>query len=392
MVRSLLVVGTGLIGTSVALAARRAGVEVFLADRDAAAARVAESLGAGRAETPRYPVDLALVAVPPTQVGLVLRAAQQRRAARSYTDVAGVKGEPGRDVLRLAPDPAAYVGGHPMAGRERSGPLAATADLFTGRTWVLTPSERTGAAALRSATRLAELCGAAPVCLDSRAHDAMVALTSHVPHLMAGLTAARLREGPAGTEKLVGEGVRDVTRVAAGDPALWTDIVRSNAAPIAAVLRAVHDDLTRLLAAVEALAGTGPDGHEQAVHDIAALLEQGAAGAARARPPGDRIRLQVTVGPEPGALAALLPATPQAVPTATVNPDGTLTVHLDVPAATAGAAAAELRAAGWDVAIVTGTIHRGAGGKASAPFGSSAAATSPSRPPVPLPSSRRGSG
>ncbi|MFD0817251.1 prephenate dehydrogenase/arogenate dehydrogenase family protein, partial [Micromonospora zhanjiangensis] len=205
-------IGTGLVGTSVALAARRAGVTVFLADRDATAVRVAESLGAGLTGTPGRPVDLALIAVPPAQVGTVLRDAQRRRSAHSYTDVAGVKGGPERDVLRLAPDPAAYVGGHPMAGRERSGPLAATADLFSGRTWVLTPSERTGAEALRNAGTLAELCGAVPVRLDSREHDALVAVTSHVPHLMASLTAARLRDAPTGTETLVGQGVRDVTR------------------------------------------------------------------------------------------------------------------------------------------------------------------------------------
>lgn len=354
MVRSLLVIGTGLIGTSVALAARRAGVAVFLADRDPTAARIAEALGAGRAETPRHPVDLALVAVPPAQVGPVLRDAQERRTAFTYTDVAGVKGEPERDVLRLAPDPVAYVGGHPMAGRERSGPLAATADLFTGRTWVLTPSRQTGAAALASATRLAEICGAVPVRLDSRTHDATVALTSHVPHLMASLTAARLRDGPAETEKLVGQGARDVTRIAAGDPALWTDIVRSNAPAVATVLRDVRDDLTRLLAAVEILADPGPAGHDRAIREVSGLLQRGAAGAARTAPPGARVRFRVTVGRGPGGLAGLLHAA--AAHGATADPaggaverDGDLVIHLDAPAASADAATAALRSAGWDV-------------------------------------------
>jgi prephenate dehydrogenase len=220
MIRTLLVIGTGLIGTSVTLAARRAGVAVFLSDRDAAAARIAEALGAGLARMPRRPVDLALLAVPPTQAG----PAQTRRFAHSYTDVAGVKGEPERVVLRLAPDPAAYVCGHPVAGRERSGSLAAAADLFAGKTGALTPTGRTGAAALDRATALATLCGAVPVRLGRWTHDAAVALTSHVPHLMASLTAARLREGPAETETLAGQGVRDVTRIAAGDPALWADV------------------------------------------------------------------------------------------------------------------------------------------------------------------------
>ncbi|WP_051808332.1 prephenate dehydrogenase [Actinoplanes subtropicus] len=284
MVRTLLVIGTGLIGTSVALAARRAGVAVFLADRDAATARAAEALGAGRAEPPGRPVDLALVAVPPGQVGTVLGDAQARRTARSYTDVAGVKGEPERDVLRLAPDPASYVGGHPIAGRERSGPLAARADLFDGRTWVLTPHERSGVAAIERATALAEICGATPVRMDSPTHDAVIALTSHVPHLMASLTAARLRPGPSATETLAGQGVRDVTRIAAGDPALWTDIVRSNAAAIAAVLREVRDDLASLVAAADILAQPDPAGHAEAQRVITDLLQRGVAGAARTRP------------------------------------------------------------------------------------------------------------
>ncbi|WIM94435.1 prephenate dehydrogenase [Actinoplanes oblitus] len=353
MPRSLLVIGTGLVGTSVALAARRAGVTVFLADRDVTAARVAESLGAGLAETPRSPVDLAVLAVPPAQVGPALRDAQLRCAADSYTDVAGVKGEPERDVLRLAPDPVAYVGGHPMAGRERSGPLAATADLFTGKTWVLSPSARTGAPALRAATALVELCGAVPVRLSSGSHDAMVAVTSHVPHLMASLTAARLGEAPAGTETLVGQGFRDVTRIAAGDPELWADIVRSNAPAVAAVLRDVGRDLLRLSAAVDTLAEPGTDGHDRAVRTVTEVLARGVAGAGRTRQDGAAGRLRVVLGREPGALGRLLrAAAPHGVVAERADPvgpgDHELVVHLRLPAAASGAALAELRAAGWN--------------------------------------------
>nr|AGS49819.1 arogenate dehydrogenase [uncultured bacterium esnapd16.1] len=354
MPRSLLVIGTGLVGTSVALAARRAGVTVFLADRDLTAARVAESLGAGLAEPPAVPVDLALIAVPPTQVGVVLQGAQRRGAARSYTDVAGVKGQPERDVLRLAPDPVAYVGGHSMAGRERSGPLAATADLFTGKTWALSPSRRTGAEALRSATALVEICGAVPVRLDSGTHDAMVAVTSHVPHLMASLTAARLRDAPPGTETLIGQGVRDVTRSAAGDPELWADIVQCNAPAVAAVLRAVCGDLTRLSAAVDVLAGAGPDGRDRAVRMVTDVLARGVAGAGRTRPPGALAEFRVALDRGPGTLGRLLGAAAAhgvvADRTDAVRPgDERIVVHLRVPAAAAGAVTAELTAAGWDV-------------------------------------------
>jgi prephenate dehydrogenase len=241
-----------------------------------------------------------------------------------------------------------------MAGRERSGPLAATADLFIGGTWVLTPSERTGAEALASATALAEICGAVPVRLGSGEHDAMVALTSHVPHLMASLTAARLREGPDGTEKLVGQGVRDVTRIAAGEPALWTDIVRSNAPAVAAVLREVQGDLARLLAAVDDLAGPGPGSHERAAHTLTDLLERGAAGAVRPSPSVALNRIEVVLGRDPGVLGRLLHAaapygvTPDRVGAA-LGGDGELVVQLEVPAAAADSTMAALGAAGWDV-------------------------------------------
>jgi prephenate dehydrogenase len=354
MPRSLLVIGTGLIGTSVALAARRAGVTVFLADRDRAAARVAESLGAGLARAPGAPVDLALIAVPPAHVGPVLRDAQQQRLARAYTDVAGVKGEPERDALRLAPDPSTYVGGHPIAGRERSGPLAATADLFTGKPWVLSPSEWTGDAALRTATALAGLCGAVPVRLTSAAHDAMVAVTSHVPHLMASLTAARLHAAPPGTETLVGQGVRDVTRIAAGDPRLWADIVRSNAPAVAAVLREVCGDLTRLTAAVDSLAGAGPQDRDQAVRAVTDVLARGVAGAVLTRPPTVPTRLRVVLDGEPGALGRLLRAVAgygvvacQADPAG--DGDDRLVIGLEVPAAADDAVTTELTGAGWAV-------------------------------------------
>lgn len=273
----MLVIGTGLIGTSAALAARRAGVAVFLSDRDPGAARIAESLGAGSADSPPATVDLAVLAVPPSAIGPVLRQAQAGRLAVSYTDVAGVKGLPERDARLLAPDPGSFVGGHPMAGRERSGPLAARADLFAGCPWVLCPSAVTGRSTLDRARALTTLCGAVPVVLPSGMHDDTVALTSHVPHLVASLMAARLAAGPAGAGRFAGRGARDVTRIAAGDPALWSDIVEANASAIAPVLRDLQADLSQLLEAVEALSARGAAGRSTLLD----LLERGVAGVSQ---------------------------------------------------------------------------------------------------------------
>ncbi|MFF3641291.1 prephenate dehydrogenase [Streptomyces sp. NPDC002564] len=314
--RTMAVIGTGLIGTSVALAVRRRGVTVFLEDRDPAAARTAAALGAGLARAPgepAAPVDLVVIAVPPSQVGAVLAEAQERRLAQCYTDVASVKAEPERVALSRAPDPCRYVGGHPLAGRERSGPLAARADLFQGRTWVLTPSRLTSDAAFDRALELVALCDAVPVVMRSQDHDAAVAVTSHVPHLMASLMAARLREGPADLPRLAGQGLRDATRIAGGDSRLWGDILQSNAPAIAGVLRDLHTDLARLVPALDALAGPGGRERDHGMRTLVDLLDRGIDGLAEipAPRPGatpDDVRVRVAVADRPGALARLLAA------------------------------------------------------------------------------------
>ncbi|MFD5477705.1 prephenate dehydrogenase/arogenate dehydrogenase family protein [Streptomyces hawaiiensis] len=130
MIRTMAIVGTGLIGTSVGLAAARHGVTVHLRDTDVAAARAAAALGAGVLEHPEGPVD---PAVPPSHVGTILAQEQRRGPARSFRDVASVKAGPVAGALRHAAGPASCISGHPPAGRERSGPLAARAGSLTGQ-------------------------------------------------------------------------------------------------------------------------------------------------------------------------------------------------------------------------------------------------------------------
>ncbi|MGW1975519.1 prephenate dehydrogenase [Streptomyces sp. NPDC001889] len=311
--RAIAVIGTGLIGTSVALAARRRGVTVFLSDRDPVAARTAAALGAGRTRPPAVPVDLAVLAVPPSTVGAVLAEQQTRGLAHCYTDVASVKSLPERVALRLAPDPASYVGGHPLAGRERSGPLAARADLFEGRPWALTPSPLTSDTALRRARELAVLCGAVPVVTQSASHDEAVALTSHVPHLVASLMAARLSGGPAGATRFAGQGLRDVTRIAAGDPGLWGDILQSNAAAVAGVVRELHEDLSRLVTALDGLTGGDGGARAHGRRALVDLLDRGLSGLTEIRggrggTPQGGARVLVAVTDRPGELPRLLAA------------------------------------------------------------------------------------
>jgi prephenate dehydrogenase len=303
MSTSILVIGTGLIGTSIALAMReRAGATVWLADADPSAAKLAADMGGGRPHAGEH-ADIAVLAVPPEAVAATLADAQARGLARCYTDVASVKRLPVTQARAAGCDMTTYVPGHPLAGREKHGPAAARADLFLGRTWALCPSPGTDSFALASVVALAEACGAETVRTDPVTHDRWVALTSHAPHLVAAAMATRLEHADSQALDLAGQGMRDVTRIAAGDTALWTQILTANAGPVADVIDAVAADLAqaaRLLA----------DGEGQ---KVAALLDAGQAGVRRI--PGkhgwqqrDLTTIQVVIRDQPGELARLFNA------------------------------------------------------------------------------------
>ena len=266
-VQSVLVVGTGLIGTSVALALREHDVRVYLADRDPRALRLARELGAGTEWQPGTSADLAVIAVPPRYVAEQLLELQGQGAARHYTDVASVKALPLAQAVRLGCDLGSYVAGHPLAGRERSGPAAARADLFLGRPWAYCPTGDTSPEAVETLLGLIKLCGGEAVRVDAEEHDRAVAVVSHAPHVTASAVAARLAEAPATALNLAGQGVRDVTRIAAGDPGLWTGILSGNALPVAEVLEAVAADLA---ATASALRATADDGARDGMGDRAA--------------------------------------------------------------------------------------------------------------------------
>jgi prephenate dehydrogenase len=301
------VIGTGLIGTSVALALREQGCAVWLADADPAAARLASDLGAGDLlrEALAEPADVAVIAVPPDAVAAALAGAQARALARCYTDVASVKQLPVAQARARGCDLASYVPGHPLAGREKHGPAAARADLFLGRTWALCPAPETSPGAVATVTDLVRACGAVPVRTDAASHDRWVALISHAPHLVAAAMAARLETAPADALELAGQGLRDVTRVAAGDTGLWTQILAANAAPVAEVLAEVAEDLAE---AARVLA-EGDAGEKT----VAELLDRGQAGVARipgkhGGAPRQFAVVQVVIRDRPGELARLFQA------------------------------------------------------------------------------------
>ena len=217
---SAVVVGTGLIGTSIALALRERDVRVWLADREPASARLAADIGAGAVVGADFadltePADLAVLAVPPAAAGPALAGAQAAGAARWYTDVASVKGSVLAAARDLGCDLASFVPGHPLSGRERSGPAAARADLFLGRPWVLCPEPQTAPEAVAAVAALVRCCRAQEVRLTADEHDRYVALVSHAPHVVAAAMAARLAGAAEPALTLSGQGIRDVTRIAA---------------------------------------------------------------------------------------------------------------------------------------------------------------------------------
>ncbi|MGP4002619.1 prephenate dehydrogenase [Streptomyces sp. 8N706] len=308
--RTAAIVGTGLIGTSIALALSARGVTTHLLDRDPRTVRTAAARGAGTPDSPSEPVDIAILAVPPLHTAAALAEQQARKLATVYTDVASVKGLPSARIRELGCDATTMVGGHPLAGRERSGPLAARADLFQDRPWVLTPGPETSEAALNRALELVALCGAVPVLLDAHAHDRAVALVSHLPHLMASLTAARLLDGEDYAVRLAGRGAQDVTRIAAGDADLWADILAANAAAISEPLAQLVADLATTADALRRLADGDPAHRDGALADLAEMLRRGGAGHARiaARRSGAWTALSVSVpaGDQDGQVARLL--------------------------------------------------------------------------------------
>lgn len=271
LVGPVAVIGTGLLGTSIALACRRAGLEVLLNDTSLEHLRTASGLGAGRAQQAGDLAQLVVVAVPPDHLGAVIASVLDATAGTEtvVTDVGSVKSGP-LAAVEQHPDVRRYVGSHPMAGSERSGPLASHEALFEGRPWAITPHPASDVDAVELVEDLVRLTGAVPVWLTPSEHDRAVARISHVPHLMAALTAGRLADAPANHLALSGPGVRDVTRVAGGEPALYGQIVAANAEAVLDLLQEIREQLDSAISAI----GSGDR------DSLEGLLARGTAGAA----------------------------------------------------------------------------------------------------------------
>jgi len=251
------IVGTGLLGASIGLALRDKGVEVVLDDVSPAALALAVDYGAGRPPAAGDEPELIVVAVPPDVTATVVERELRNHPNAVVTDVASVKSEPLDRLRAVGADVSRYIGSHPMAGRERSGPTAARADLFIGRPWVIAGHDDISHHRAAVVEHLALDLGATVVPMDPESHDRAVAVVSHAPQLVATLMASRLREAPGEALGLAGGGVRDVTRIAASDPGLWVQIIGANAEHIRPVLADLRDELDRVLTALADPAAAG---------------------------------------------------------------------------------------------------------------------------------------
>jgi prephenate dehydrogenase len=317
------VVGAGLMGTSLALALRQAGWPVWLSDRDERAQRLgAQVSGAqeGRAEHP----TLTFLAVPPQAAVAVLSDVDRLTSQGTVSDLLSVKANLQREVESFPQLSGRFVGGHPVAGRERSGPDGARGDLFRGRPWVLTAQPEVAPWRLGHVVAAVRATGAVPVVWGAQPHDDAMAAVSHVPQVVASALAAGLLSEPPEVVELAGSGVRDTARIAGSDPTLWRAIVGANAGPVGERLRAVADELGAVAAELTASAewrsadtstyrSEDSPGSGAGADPVADLLLRGREGYHRIPGKHGEVAVEYAVVPvvipdEPGALARLFAA------------------------------------------------------------------------------------
>jgi prephenate dehydrogenase len=296
------IIGTGLIGTSIGCALSAAGYAVHLRDHKISHARIAAGLGAGTIEPPiSADVDLVFVAVPPSAIADMVMHSLQIYPNATVADVGSVKAGVLDALWQRDVDLGRYVGSHPMAGSHHSGPMTAHRELFVDRTWVVTPHRRSAAESVERVRAAVRACRARELIMDVDDHDAAVARVSHLPHLMSVLVAGHLTQVPERDLMLAGQGLRDVTRIAGSDPELWEQILGANSNAVLDELRDIQDQLGLLIKSVEAAHTSG---------DLRSQLQRGVAGTRKiggkhGAAPVRYSQVVVAIPDSPGALARL---------------------------------------------------------------------------------------
>ena len=260
---SVRIVGAGLIGTSIGLGLVQRGIKVQMVDADAEAQSLANDLVGGEVVVDP---ELVVLAMPTSQLSAVVGIENQLNPQSTFIDVGSVKSEVVLHVETISGLSRRFVPTHPMAGREIGGAGSARADLFQGRSWILTPSSDLEGSSKDLALELIAHLGATPIELTAADHDRAVAKISHLPQIAASLIAKQLDGTPAEWMELAGQGLRDTTRIAGSDESLWKEIIHSNRAELEQLLINLQNDVAKMIASLN-----NPD-------EIATLIAQGRAG------------------------------------------------------------------------------------------------------------------
>lgn len=244
MLTKVRIVGSGLIGTSIGLALVQAGIAVEMIDADPASQSLAMDLVAGsQVSNP----ELVIFALPSSKLGLVISEEIELNPQSTFMDVGSVKGDVVLEVERFSGLSSHFVPTHPMAGREIGGAGAARADLFQGRSWIVTPSADLAAQSRQLVEELISKLGATSIELSPADHDRAVAKISHMPQIVASLLAKQLQGTPVEWMELAGQGLRDTTRIAGSDESLWKEIIYSNRNELHTLLINLQSDLQAMI-------------------------------------------------------------------------------------------------------------------------------------------------
>ena len=289
------IVGSGLIGSSIALALSARGIKVTMVDIDPSAESLAQDL-VGEVPT-GLEVDLTLIASPVSTISEVIKREIEQGINLGYIDISSVKVNPVVEVSALGLDMSHFLPTHPMAGREVGGAESARGDLFQGRPWII-DSTGVNPELLAAGLELIEVCGAHLIDMPIAEHDSAVALVSHLPQILSSALAATLEGAPAEWLDLSGTGLRDTTRIAASNSKLWREIISANSQAIRPLLERVIAELSDLSTSLE-----NPDSVEEFIKSGnrgRSMIPGKHGGAAR-----NYTFLPVVIEDKPGQLAAL---------------------------------------------------------------------------------------
>ena len=293
--KTVRIVGSGLIGTSIGLGLVQRGVSVDMVDSDPQAQSLANDLigGVGVASP-----DLVVLAMPTTQLPAVIEVENLLNPQSTFIDVGSVKHEVVLHVESISGLSRRFLPTHPMAGREIGGASSARADLFQGRSWILTPGTEVDSSSRELVLELIAHLGATPIELSALDHDRAVARISHLPQIASSLIAKQLTGTPPEWMELAGQGLRDTTRIAGSDESLWKEIIYSNRNELQQLLINLQNDVQLMIDSLG-----NPD-------EVAQLIAQGRAG--KALIPGkhggkarEYFYLPIVIDDKPGQLGAI---------------------------------------------------------------------------------------